>query len=143
MRKHFVMLAVVAMLALAAAPALAAKGGKGKSGSGKNNDATINLVMASDNDGDGQVSHGDQVSFDVYTSATDKPNVRVKCSQNGTVVYGAVTGYYDGYPWPWTQVMTLSSQNWTGGTADCVAELHYFKRTRTIVLKSLSFTVGA
>ncbi len=75
---------------------------------------------------------GDQITFKITTTATTEPNVSVTCKQSGVVVYGAVAGFYDSYPWPWTKIMTLSSQSWTGGSASCVAELYYFSGTSTV-----------
>ncbi len=34
------------------------------------------------------------------------------------------TGYYASYPWPWTQIMKLSSTAWQSGSASCVARLY-------------------
>ena len=76
----------------------------------------------------------------VSTTATTEPHVSLKCSQNGVLVYATQTGYYAGYLWPWTQVMTLSSVAWTGGSADCVATLYYFSGASVISVGTLSFT---
>jgi hypothetical protein len=37
---------------------------------------------------------GEQITFDVSTTATAYPHVDVICTQNGTTVYSATTGYY-------------------------------------------------
>jgi hypothetical protein len=58
------------------------------------------------------------------------------------VVYGASTGYYASYPWPWTQNMTLSSQMWTGGSASCTAVLQAYSGTSVTTLGSLNFSVA-
>jgi hypothetical protein len=117
----------------------AARGGsKGKPGGGGS--GSLTLVMVTDSKDIGVPNWGDRVRFDVSTTATTEPNVSLTCSQNGVVVYGAVTGYYEGYPWPWTQVMTLSSNTWQGGRADCTAKLYYFSNNRTVDLASKSFT---
>jgi hypothetical protein len=145
-RSVFLVVIVVVVLAMAA-PAFAGKGGqgRGKGGGGKpdRGTSTIAIVMVTDANSDGHANWGDQISFDVTTTATTQPNVNLTCSQNGAVVYGATTGYYDGYPWPWTQTMTLSSTNWSGGAANCSAVLRYYKGSKTINLASLSFTAGA
>ena len=88
-------------------------------------------------------SRGDDVTFDVKTSATAEPHVDLTCTQAGKVVYGATTGFYDSYPWPWTQVMNLGSQEWSGGGADCTARLYYFNGKRTTTLKTLTFRAEA
>ncbi len=121
-------------------------GGGGKRGGGgttTTGGGSLSLVMVSDATGDGVPNWGDTVTFNISTTATDQPNVSLTCSQNGAVVYGAVAGFYDSYPWPWTKIMTLSSQSWTGGAADCVAKLYYFSGTNTIDLTSIRFTAGA
>jgi hypothetical protein len=59
------------------------------------------------------------------------------------LVYTTQTGYYAGYPWPWTQTMTLSSPAWSGGDADCTAVLYYFKGSRTLTAATQSFHVYA
>jgi len=102
--------------------------------------ASFELVVASG--GDQVASWGDQVTFNVDTDAY-QPHLDLVCSQGGTKVYGATTGYYDSYKWPWTQVMTLSSQMWTGGAADCTATLYYWDGRHTTVLQTLDFPVEA
>ncbi len=122
---------------------LAAKGGGGKPGGTTGGTGSLTLVMVTDANSNGLPNWGDQVTFTVATTATSEPHVNVTCSQNGGVVYSASTGYYDGYPWPGTQIMTLQSQAWTGGSAICTAKLYYFSGTSTINLTSISFTAGA
>jgi len=130
------------VLALALVPmALAGKGKPGGGGGGSTSGGgSLSLVMVSDQNGNGLPNWGDSVTFNISTTATSQPNVSLTCTQNGVVVYGAVSGFYAGYPWPWTQVMSLSSQNWTGGAASCVAKLYYFSGSKTVTLASLSFT---
>jgi hypothetical protein len=89
--------------------------------------------------GDQVPSWGDDITFDVATSATPEPHVDVTCSQGGVTVYGATTGFYASYPWPWTQVMSLKSQDWSGGDADCTARLYAFNGRRTTTLGTISF----
>jgi len=127
----------IAMLVLVSAsvPAAAAKGGR------QNSSATANgfsLVVL--NSADGLAHWGGQVTFAVSTTATSEPHVNLKCSQNGVLVYATQTGFYAGYLRPWTQVMTLSSVAWTGGSADCVATLYYFSGATVVSLGTLSFT---
>jgi hypothetical protein len=157
-----VLVSAVLVLGLAVAPAALAgkgkgggtkvtskgsggKGGGGKKGGGGSTggSGSLKLVMVTDLNGNGLPNWADTVTFDVSTTATTEPNVSLTCSQNGTVVYGAVSGFYAGYPWPWTQDMTLKSTSWTGGAASCVAKLYYFSGTSTVTLASLSFTAGA
>jgi len=124
-----------AILILGGAEVLAAKGGGHKPAPGT---GTLSLVVLNSTDG---VPHwGQQVTFKVSTTATTEPHVSLRCSQNGVVVYSAQSGYYASYPWPWTQVMTLSSAAWASGSADCVASLYYFSGTNSVTLGTLSFT---
>ena len=120
-----------------------AKGGGGGKGSTSGGGGSISYSLVTDSNGNGSPDWGEQVTFTVSTSATTQPQVSLNCSQNGTVVYRAMTGYWDGYAWPWTQVMTLSSMAWTSGAASCTAKLYYSNGTRTYDLASQSFNVGA
>jgi len=119
-----------------AAPSATARGPRTTSST-----ASLELVVASGPDA--VPNWGEQITFNVSQTATAEPHVDVNCSQAGVNVYGATTGYYASYPWPWTQVMTLSSQKWTGGAADCTAKLYYFDGRKSPVLKTIAFTVGA
>ena len=131
-----VIAALVLTIALFALP----EGGK-PGGGGTATGGGLSLVLLDSTDG---VAHwGKQVTFTVSTTATTEPNVSLTCKQNGVVVYGAVTGFYASYPWPWTRHMTLSSQSWTGGAADCVAKLYYFSGSSTVNLASLPVKVYA
>jgi hypothetical protein len=115
------------------------KGGGGTTSGGGG--GSLSLVMYADQNGNGLPNWGDTVTFNVSTTATTTPNVELKCFQNGSVVYGATAGFYDGYPWPWTKNMNLSSGAWTGGAANCTAELYY--GVNHTVLATLSFNVAA
>jgi len=138
---------VLSPSSLSSTDAAASNGkGGGKSGGGgttTGGSGTLTLVMDTDANGNGQPNWGDRVTFKVSTTATTQPHVNLTCSQNGAVVYSASTGYYDGYPWPGTQIMTLQSQMWLGGSASCIAKLYYFSGTSTINLNSISFTASA
>jgi hypothetical protein len=139
---------IAALMAITILPALAAKGGQGKGHNGTTGGSTsgsgsLTLKMVSDANGNGLPNWNDSITFDVSTTATTEPHVNVTCSQNGAVVYGAATGYYDGYPWPWTQVMTLRSQSWTSGAADCAAVLSSYSGTKVTNLATLNFHVDA
>jgi hypothetical protein len=136
--------AVATTLALAvtgvAAPALAGKpqaGGKPTAGSS----STLNLVLL--NSTDGLPHHGQDVTFEASSSSTTEPHVKLACSQGGTVVYNAQTGYFASYPWPWTNTMKLSSGAWTGGAASCTATLYWFSGSKTVTGKTLNFPVYA
>ncbi len=103
------------------------------------NTSSLTLVLL--NSTDGSPHYGQQITFKVSTTATTEPQVNLVCSQNGVVVYRAQTGYYAGYPWPWTQTMTLFSYAWTSGGASCTATLYYFSGRKTVTLTTLNFAV--
>jgi hypothetical protein len=130
------------VIALALAPAaFAAKGGQ--AGGGKNtgtSSISLHEPLVYDANGDGVPNWGDTVRFDVSTTVTTEPFVELICSQNGVVVYGANTGYFDSYTWPWTQNMKLGSQMWTAGDADCVATMFTFRNGHRWNLASKAFT---
>ena len=134
----FVIALALLFTALAPQTTLAAKGGKPGSASSSN---SFSLVLLDSTDG--VAHHGQDVTFNVATTATSEPHVSLDCYQGGTLVYGAVAGFFDGYPWPWTQIMPLASPSWTGGAADCTASLYYFSGSRTVTLSTMSFRVEA
>lgn len=141
--------AILCVAALALVPAaFAGKGGGKKPGGGgggtSGGSSSLNLVVVSSPYNDGLVHWGGEITFNVSTTATTEPHVSVSCSQGGPVVYSAATGYYAGYPWPWTQYMTLSSTAWSGGAASCVAKLYSLNQSGgTTTLASMSFSALA
>ena len=141
MRRSIFITGLSGVLALAAAlgPASTAQAARG--GNASHAASSLGLVLVDSTDG--VAHHGQRVTFDVATAATDEPHVSLLCSQAGAVVYSNQTGYYADYPWPWTQTMTLSSNSWTAGEADCTAKLYYFDAKRTITAATLSFHVEA
>jgi len=108
-------------------------GGGGSSGS------TLELVLL--DSADSVPNWGEHVTFNVSTTATSKPMVALDCYQGGTRVYGMTAGFYADYPF--TTTYTLRSSNWTGGAADCQARLYYTAHNKTVILKTLAFTVAA
>ena len=147
----------LAVLALALVPAagIAAKGGNGSAqggggggkpgggGSGGGGGGSIVLLMVEDANGNGSPNWNDTVSFDVSTSATSSPELKLTCYQGGEAVYWTQTAYYAGYPFPWTQLMKLESGLWTGGAAECTAMLYYSSGRKTVTLATLSVHVDA
>lgn len=137
MRKAFIAVALVAVVALVAGPATAGGKGKGKGG-GKPSagGGTISLVLLESTDG---VAHYNQwIRFNVSTAATTEPWVNLKCFQGGTLVAQGWEGYFerslsDGN-------FRLNSGMWTGGEADCTADL---TKPDHAVLASTSFHVYA
>jgi hypothetical protein len=148
-RKGLKTLAILAaMMAITILPAMAAKGGGGKGGGGGSTGGTtggggLTLVMVKDVNGNGSPNQGDTIRWIVSTTATDQPRVDMPCYQGGTLVYYASTGYYDSYPWPYTQNMVLSSNSWTSGGADCTAKLYYVGGSRSTTISTYSFHVDA
>lgn len=122
---------------LIAGTALAAKGTGGKPAG--RTQSTLTLVVLAPPD----ANHGEQVTFEVSTSATDQPMVEVNCLQAGVLVYWASAGFYDAYPWPWARNFTLQSTYWTEGSADCVATLYMYDGRRYRDLAELTFAVGS
>ena len=135
---------VVVVLAFALAPVAFAGNGGGKKGGGGSSggSGSLTLVMVADKNTNGLPNWGDTVTFRV-SSTVAEPHVDLNCSQSGKLVYGATSGFYASYPWPWTQNMTLSSQSWTGGAASCSARLYYFSGSSSVTLSTLSFTAYA
>ena len=148
--RKIVLVASVVALLVAAPAAFAGKpsgggggGGKGGGGGGSAGDGTSSMTLVLVDSTDGVPHWGQNVRFDVRTTAAE-PHVDLNCSQNGTLVYSGTTGYYDSYPWPWTQTFTLSSQRWTGGDADCTARLYKLANNGAkTTLSTLSFHVYA
>jgi len=115
------------------------KASGGSNGHTQNANSSLSLVLL--NSTDGLPHWGQQVTFNVSTTATTQPNVSLNCYQNGSLVYGAVAGFYPSYPWPWTQIFTLSSPSWKSGGANCTASLYYFSGKKTTTLTTMSFQV--
>jgi hypothetical protein len=139
------------VLALTLVPvALAGKGGGGSKptggggGGGGTTGGGTSLtgpVMVTDLNGNGSPNFGDTITFNVSTSAT-WPSVEVDCSQNGTLVYQGIVGFYPTYAW--SRDYTLQSSLWTGGAASCTARLYTTgKNGSQQTLSTLSFSVGA
>ena len=131
-------LSVVALAALALAPTAFA--GNGRPGPGGGSTSTFRLVLLDSTDG---TAHwGQRVTFDVATTATDRPMVSLTCSQGGKLVYSFQAGYYPDYPW--TKVATLRSNSWTGGAASCNARLYKAAGgTKTTTLATLAFQAAS
>jgi hypothetical protein len=137
--RHRFTLLVVVLLAVAATPALAAKGG-GASGGG----SSIQLVMVSSAGAaaSSRPSFGNEVTYAVSTSRTNRPWVSTRCYQNGTLALDDWRGMFEGYVLG--QVVPLGpTGNWTGGAATCTARLVSFDGGGEKTLASMSFDVSA
>ena len=128
------------LLAIGLTPAaLAAKGG----GGGKPAPAptgSFSPVLVNSTDG---VPHwGQRITFNV-TSSARYYFVAVSCYQGGVRVYRADKGFYPA--WPWSKEFTLQSYAWSGGAADCSAELYSQNSdgSNRRTLATLSFPVYA
>jgi len=95
-------------------------------------DGILKVVMA-DQSFDGAPHWGDRITFEVNTTQAWN-QVSVVCTQNGEVVYGAV--------WPYPSILTLSSQAWEGGAADCAATLMAFSGAKATTIGAITFTVN-
>ena len=146
MFKRTAFAAAICVLVLSAVPfALAGKGGGhggkpggGGTGSGSGSFSLVNVTGSTD----GLVHWGQQITFTVSATVAE-PHVSLNCYQGGTLVYTSQTGYYASYPWPWTQIFTLSSGAWTSGPASCTAVLYYFSGTSQTTLSSMNIPVAA
>ena len=113
-------LLVVGLMAGAAFAGKGGQGGGGKPPKGGAGSGTISAPVLVDTN-DTVVNHGDWVRFNISTSSTSEPWVRVSCYQGGTLVAQGSEGYFersldDG-------VFGLSSPMWLSGAADCTAKL--------------------
>ena len=112
-----------------------AGGGAAQSGSGSSI-STMRVVLVTDANTNGLPDRGDSIMFTIST--TQRWNqVSVVCSQDGTVVLRAVRT-----PSAWSAV-TLTSQAWQAGSADCEATLDQFNGTKVMTLAVATFTAGA
>ncbi len=130
-RTFLIVLAMATILATVATGAAVA----GRSGS------TTSLVILDSSDG--LAHYGGQVTFNVSTTATDRPWVNLSCYQKGTWVYGSWAGFFPDYRWG--QIFTLGpTPSWQGGAADCTARLVKFSSNgRERTLATTSFHVYA
>jgi hypothetical protein len=136
-----VALLTAAVLVLAIVPAaFAAKGGNGvKNNARIDPTGSFNLALVDSTDG---VAHwGQHITFNATSTATYY-FVGVSCYQNGNRVYRQDKGFYVG--WPLDQRdFTLMSAAWTGGAADCTAELYsqYSDGSNQQTLATTTFSV--
>jgi len=109
------------VVGLMASTAFAAKGGQ-NGGTTTGGGGSLSVRMVTDANGNGSPNVGDTISFNVSTTATDKPWVKVNCNQGGSWVYTSSAGFFAAYAW--APNFTLSSTMWTSGAADCTATLY-------------------
>lgn len=125
----------IAIVGFSTAVSAAPEAGRGK---GKS-DSTSSITL----DQSGTIYHGDAVTFTVATTATDRPFSTVTCEQNGELLYRSTRGHFDDYyEYVGEPIHYLSSFGWTGGDADCQADLTYRARNgRYRVVASTTFAV--
>jgi hypothetical protein len=130
----------VALVAVITAGAASAARGKTPSAGGTTTSTTISLVNLTSPGA--PPSFGQQVTFNVSTTATAYPWVELRCYQGGTLVYDNSVGYFSSYMFP--QVFTVGpTQLWTSGAASCTASVISYDSKRTKTLATLSFGVSA
>ena len=115
----------------------------GRPGGGGSSSSSISLVVL--NAGEPAslevgARFGDQVTFNVSTTATATPYVNLKCYQNGVLVAEGWEGFFDGALGD--EIFTLWSPMWTGGSADCTAALAMYGKRRWTILASVAFHVS-
>src|SRR5262245_54308471 len=123
-RRNLLIVSLAAMVLAVAPTALADKGGNGggKGHPAANSTATGSFdVVPVDSNGNGVLNWGESVTFDVSTNAP-YPLIALSCT-NGSWTSTQTIGYYIGWP-TWDRVFSLKSWIWTGGAAECSAELY-------------------
>jgi hypothetical protein len=135
-RTFLIVLAMATILGtVTTGAAVAGKGGNGHHGAG----GTLSLVLL---DGATQAQHGGRITFDVSTTATDRPFVGLRCYQGSNFVLDGYVGFFPTYMFdPW---LTLDSPYWADGVAaSCTARLFYFdNRGGENVLATIVFDVA-
>ena len=134
-------LVVALTFGLIAGSVFAGRGGNGGGGKppkpGSGGSGTISGPVLIDT-ADAVVNHGDRIRFNVSTSSTTEPWVKLYCYQGGALVAQGSEGYFersldDG-------VFGLYSPMWASGAADCTAKL---TKPDGSVLATTSFSVNA
>ena len=117
----------------------------GGGGSRQATSSTISVVVVGVSGATGaasiQAAYGGKVTFDISTGATAYPFVNLMCYQNGNLVAEGWDGFFDGALGDRT--FGLYSPKWTGGAADCTANLAMKVNAKWKVLASTSFHVSA
>ncbi len=104
---------------------------------GKRNTSTGSLTLKLLDSTDGLPHYGQRITFQVSTTATTEPYVRVDCYEAGVWVLSTSAGFFDAYPWPWTTTTTLAWDKWhtVGAESDCTATLYMQQSTTLATLK--------
>ncbi|MBX4197237.1 hypothetical protein KW801_01625 [Candidatus Saccharibacteria bacterium] len=100
-----------------------------------------NPIMLSDKNSDGMPNFGDQITFNVSSTAS-QPWVRLDCYQSGTWVSGEWGAFYAGADWGKTFTLGPTSL-WQNGAADCTASLDMYSTKGTwVTLATFNFRVN-
>lgn len=136
-------LAAIAVVVAFAASLVGSSALAGNARSNSNSSISLVLLSSRVTTESANPRFGDQVTFAVSTTATDRPYVVLNCYQGGAWVYTAQAGFYAVNPFGTT--FTLASGWWTGGQADCTATLGMNSAggTKFTRLASTSFHVDA
>jgi len=118
------------------------KGGGKPGGSSGGINGTISLVLppVKDANSDGLPNFGDQVRFNISTTATTQPWVLLKCYVNGALVAQGSEGYFSGALDDGN--FGLYSPQWSSGGANCTADLAKYTSKGFQTLASTSFQVN-
>jgi hypothetical protein len=136
-RRAFGVFVITVALVVGPAAFIALAKGRGSHGASA---STLEVVMVDPTDP--VANYGDLVTFVVATSETGRPFVQLSCFQGRDLVFSQSAGFFSGYPF--TQSYGLWSVYWTGGAADCTAQLYYFTTNgRERVIATLDFPVAA
>jgi hypothetical protein len=129
------------VLMLAVGTTFAAKGGH-NGGNTSSSGGTLAVRMVVDNNGDNAPNWNDWITFDVSTTATTQPWVRVDCYQGGAWVYTSSAGFFSTYAW--NPYFDLASTGWSSGAASCTASLYKYSNSGKVsYLAKMTFGVGA
>lgn len=124
--------------------ALAGKPGGGTTGGGGPNGGSGTIALTLLNSTDGLPHFGQEVTFAVTATSTTQPWVRLKCFQNGTLVYEQANGIFAN---SLDQNFTLGpTPSWTGGAVDCTAYLQDwtgYSKGKIATLATMTFHVFA
>jgi hypothetical protein len=134
-------------LAVSAAAALAVTGGAAAANSAAPSKSTSSIsppIVVSSSSFTALATsgprYGDTITFSVDTTATSYPFVNLTCFQNGGLVAQGSATFFAGAP---GGTFGLYSPKWTGGAADCTANLDMYWNGKWKHLASTSFHVDA
>ena len=143
MHRRAAILAVGVIALVVAGSALAGKP-SGSSGGGPKSSSIKLVTVAADGTrvAGGQPAFGDNITYEIATTATNEPYVETSCFQNGALVYKQSRGFFAEY-YAGTQMFTLGPTTlWQGGGANCTARLIEWVNGNDRTLATSSFDVA-